>query len=75
MNSPYGGKLVSRYIASESQRDMSGLPRVRMSETAISDLYNIAEGVFRHSNNKYKGIKARFRNIGKGRYCGRFGSA
>lgn len=46
MNSPYGGTLVNRYIAPESQRDLSGLPRVVMSDTGISDLYNIAEGVF-----------------------------
>lgn len=45
MIKPHGGKLVNRYVSKPRGR-MSVLPKVVLSQVAVSDLYNIAEGVF-----------------------------
>lgn len=43
---PYGGKLVNKYIAGKAAKDLSKFSVVQLSDTALCDLYNIAEGAF-----------------------------
>ncbi|MBL7070858.1 MAG: sulfate adenylyltransferase [Candidatus Omnitrophica bacterium] len=46
MIKPHGGRLINRYVKTGSVAPLRGLPRVRLSEVALSDLYNIADGTF-----------------------------
>jgi sulfate adenylyltransferase len=46
MNQPYGGKLVNRFVKKSPGRNLEKLPKIVLSNVALSDMFNIAEGVF-----------------------------
>lgn len=46
MNTPYGGKLVNRFIRKPSEAKLAKMYRLFPSEVALSDMFNIAQGVF-----------------------------
>jgi sulfate adenylyltransferase len=62
---PHGGKLVDRILAGECRKDVlatfNALPKLRISDESVSDVENIASGVF----SPLEGFmgKADFRNV------------